>query len=91
MSKPKGSLADAAARIVESINLLHERLDLLEDAVLALDDRTRPHTSKAMPKPRLRHTPVGWQPRALESAGDAMKRLGVTRVRQDASGEWQAA
>jgi hypothetical protein len=91
MTKSKNALADTAARLVEAINLLHERIELAEDAIIAIDDRTRPHASKSMAKPRLRHTPVGWQPRALESAGDAMKRLGVTRVRQDASGEWQAA
>lgn len=91
MTKSKNSLAESAARIVDAVNRLHERIGLVEDAVLALDDRTRPHTSKAMPKPRLRHTPDGWQPRALESAGEAMERLGTTRVRQDASGEWQAA
>ncbi len=90
MSRPGNSMADAAARIVEAINRLHERLDSLEDAAIALDERTRPHTSKSM-KPRLRHTPDGWQPRALESAGEAMERLGVTRVRQDANGDWQAA
>lgn len=91
MSKPETSLAQATARIVESINLLHERIGLVEDAIIAIDDRTRPHTSKSMAKPRMRHTPDGWQPRAMESAGDAMKRLGVTRVRQDANGDWQAA
>ena len=90
MSK-KNSLAESAARIVDAVNLLHERIGLVEDAIIAINDRTRPQTSKSMAKPRLRHTPDGWQPRALESAGDAMKRLGVTRVRQDASGEWQAA
>ena len=89
MSK-KNSLADTAARIVEAVNRLHERIGLVEDAIIALDDRTRPHTSKSM-KPRLRHTADGWQPRTLESAGEAMDRLGVTRVTQDAEGEWRAA
>lgn len=91
MSKPETSLADTAARLVEAIGQLHERIALVEDAIIAIDDRTRPHTSKSM-KPRLRHTASGWQPtRNLESAGEAMDRLGVTRVRQDANGDWQAA
>lgn len=41
MSKPKNALADTAARIAEAINRLHERIGLVEDAVFALDDRTR--------------------------------------------------
>lgn len=91
MTKSKNALADTAERIVEAIGQLHERIALVEEAVLALDDRTRPHTSKSMAKPRLRHTPAGWQPRAMESAGEALDRLGVTRVTQDANGNWQAA
>lgn len=90
MSKPETSLADTAARLVEAIGQLHERIALVEDAIIAIDDRTRPHTSKSM-KPRLRHTADGWQPRAMESAGEALDRLGVTRVTQDANGNWQAA
>lgn len=90
-AKAESSLTAAAARIVEAVNRLHERIGLVEDAVIALDERTRPHASKSMAKPRLRHTPRGWQPRAMESAGEALDRLGCTRVTQDSSGDWQAA
>ncbi|MEZ5544763.1 MAG: hypothetical protein R3F10_06200 [Lysobacteraceae bacterium] len=67
MTKSRNALADTAARIVEAINRLHERRRLLEDAVLALDDRTGTRSAsgyetRSMPhnKPRLRSVNGQW-------------------------------
>lgn len=102
MTKSKNALADTAARIVEAINRLHERIELVEGAVIALDDRTGTRSAPGYEtrsmmtdsKVRLRSVNGQWllseQGRAEGAA--AARRMPTGRARWDTDlARWVAA
>lgn len=101
MSKPENSLADTAARIVAAIGQLHERIGLVESAIIAIDDRTGTRSapgsetrSVSHNKPRLRSVNGQWllseQGRAEGAA--AARRMPTGRARWDNDlARWVAA